>query len=361
MSTSLVTCARAARRAFTLIELMVVLIIIAVVISIVLPALRLARIATRTTTTRAMMTNITNAVGSYVNDNKRLPGYFTARQMGDTGNQGQGFTALQNVMLELAGFTQGLTMIGPGTAAADQVGIDLTMLGVGGQSTSKAYYIPEARHWVAQNQTPGVSQVAAANNYNLPSVVDDFGNPVLAWVMDDTAVGQITQESNFAKAWVTGPNDASARFYWVPNAAFLRSTSLGQRGYDQTDQASGSMISGAGAANPPNIDKSLCGLLGSPSYPYRPQPPTGQAPTVPAAARAPFILQSAGGDGVFVGKRDRGAKQFTNQWIDYQMSFVNKAGGSEGNTADIYTDKDGKRAIIDVVAKFDDSIATGGN
>src|SRR5579862_1553532 len=86
MSRSPITSA-AMRRAtkaagFTLIELLVVLIIIAVIIAIVLPALAGARRAARTAATRGMATQIANAAAKFGNDNQgRMPGYFTARDM----------------------------------------------------------------------------------------------------------------------------------------------------------------------------------------------------------------------------------------------------------------------------------------
>jgi prepilin-type N-terminal cleavage/methylation domain-containing protein len=356
MSRSLVTSTGVARRAFTLIELMVVMLIIGIIIAIVLPALGMVRIAARNAATKAMMSDITAAVGRFANDNNsRMPGYFTPRQMASQVNMNtRGWAAMQNVMLDLAGFATGTTMIGPGTAPADQVGIDPTLLGVSGQSTSKLYWTPDAKHWVAQNMVPGVSQVAVPENYNLPSVIDDHGNPFLVWVQDDTAVGKVTQETDFAKVSVQ-PTDASARFYWAPNAAFLKSGALGRRGFNQIDASEGSMVRGGAS----DIEKSLCGALGNPSYPYRAVPPTGVAPTVPAAARAPFIIQSAGGDGVFFGLKDRGARQFTG-YIDYQLSFV-KTPGTPESPPNTYLDKDGKREIIDIVTKFDDLFATAGN
>jgi hypothetical protein len=176
-------------------------------------------------------------------------------------------------------------------------------------------------------------------------------------------VGQITQVGDFAKDKIASQTtDKSARFYWAPNAAFLGATALGTRAYDQTDANSGSMIgsTSAGTATPPaRVADSLCGVLGSPSFPYR-APGASVAPTVPASARAPFVLHSAGGDGIFFGKRDRGAKQFTQPYIDYQMSFVKTSGVAE-TQANFYLDKDGKREIFDVTKAFDDILTTGGN
>jgi prepilin-type N-terminal cleavage/methylation domain-containing protein len=363
-------------RAFTLIELLVVLIIIAVIISIVLPALWMARRATRTAATHAMLTNISNAAGSFINDNRRTPGYFTAAQMGDSQNYTQGFTGMQNVMLDLAGWTTnpggGNVTVGPGTTPnVTQIDIELDAPGPGptfagtangtprllaGSSNTKSYFVPDAKHW--KRQDGGNQQVGTAQNCFLASVIDDFGNPVLAWAADDTAVGQIDVETKFAKATSNGAPAGAARFYWAANAAHLSAMSLGSRGYDQTDQNRGSMIGSTSPSTPtppatPLIEKSLCGLLGSPSFPYR-APGSTTPPTVPAAPRGSLVLHSAGGDGIFLGMKDRGAKQFWNGWVDYTASFVNSAGVAN-------TDKDGKVETVDITKAFDDIIVAGGN
>ncbi len=359
---------RAERAAgFTLIELMVVIIIIAVIISIVLPALAGVRRRARTAATLVMMTRITAAAGVFANDKQgKMPGYFSAREMGFSDNLTQGFSAMQNVMLDLAGGVvaagsqpqplAGDVLVGPGTQTAQQVWVRPDLMGSSGTSTDKLYFVPDAKHWVAQD-TAG-QQVGIAANVALRSVVDDFSNPLLAWVIDDTAVGQITQLTDFAKDKLNNlATDRSARFYGASNAAFLGASGLGARSYSQTDPTNGSMIQLGTTAS--DLENSLCGILGSPSFPYR-APAATAAPTIPAAARAPFVVHSAGADGIYFGKKDRGAKQFTQPYIDYQMGFVNQSGQAEAAPY-LYTDKDGKRETLDVIKLFDDIIATGGN
>ena len=188
MSRSPNTYARRAARVagFTLIELLVVLIIIAVIIAIVLPALGSARRAARAATTRGMMTNITNAVGVFMNDNKRTPGYFTARQMADSANLTQGFSAMQNVMLDLAGGIDPNPRatvppdldVGPGTTNGTHVLVNPDLMGSTGGNNNKVYFTPDAKHWVAQNA--GGQQLGVAANQSLRSVIDDFGGFALA-------------------------------------------------------------------------------------------------------------------------------------------------------------------------------------
>src|SRR5581483_7055244 len=112
-----------------------------------------------------------------------------------------------------------------------------------------------------------------------------------------------------------------ARFYWNSNAAFLKSTNLGRTGKSQTDPNSGSMLSTSNQAE--NV-QSMVGALGSPSYPYRDPSNPNTPPVVASSPRAPFMIQSAGADGVFFGLKDRGARQFMNEtFIDYKYNFVN--------------------------------------
>lgn len=362
-------CARPTpgHRAFTLIELMVVLLIIAVIIAIVLPALGGVRTAARRTATQNQLVEISTAAGVFFNDERRQPGYFTARDMGSRSNESRGISGMQNVMLDLAGGVvadgsvtsapqTGDIEVGPGTTATTKAWVRLDLLGTA-SAGSKSYYTPDAKHWVAQSSA---GQMAApwTDHTRLPSVVDDFRNPILAWVQDETATGQVTQPTDFAKGQLANASDPSARFYWQSNAAFLGATATGASGYNQTGP-DGSLIGldGSSSRVPQNIAESLCGVLGSPAFPNR----IGNVspPTVPLAARGAFIVHSAGPDGVFLGRKDKGAKQFnlsTVPYIDYSINFVNKAGGRENTPADIYTDKNGKREIIDIVKRFDDII-----
>src|SRR5262249_53760757 len=93
----------APRRAFTLVELLIVIIIIAVVIAIVFPALRGARDASKKAGTQAMFGELGSASGQFILDTRRTPGYFSPTERGDTANGDRGFTAMENVMLDLAG------------------------------------------------------------------------------------------------------------------------------------------------------------------------------------------------------------------------------------------------------------------
>lgn len=151
------------------------------------------------------------------------------------------------------------------------------------------------------------------------------------------------------------PNQAGSRYYVVSNAAFLNATSLGKRAVDQTSTQVGSLLSPVGYYT--SCVPSLAGALGNPSQPARDASGQILNPAVPAAPRAPFMVQSAGADGLYLGHGDRGAKQFADgRTIDYTINFF-----TDTARTGTYTDKDGKPTSIDILEKFDDVWAQGGN
>lgn len=366
-----------ARRAFSLIELLVVIVIIALVITIAIPALSGARNASRGAGTRSLLSNITQAAAQFERDERRAPGHFAARDMGHPDNGTRGFAAMQNIMLDLAGGIvstngcgpgpQDALRIGPANDCSKQVWVNLAYIGVE-QSGSKMYWVPDRKFFVAQNE--GNQQFGDAEHRNLPSVIDHFANPVLAWAIDDSMVGNITRWEDFG-ALDSNVSNRRPRFYWNSNAAFLKATGLGRKVYNQTREnlATGSVIGGdTGGSQPPAdaMGRSLTGILGHPSFPYRPNP--NAVPVAPAAPRGSLVLHTTGPDGIYLSRADRGARQFPvpqrgtalgTFFIDYQINFVTRAGGTLPQ--DGYADKDGRPTNIDILDRFDDIIVVGGN
>ena len=112
----------APRRAFSLVELLVVIAIIALVISIILPALGGVRTAARRAATQTVMKGFSDAVGQFTLDNDRVPGIYSAEEMGSIENRDVfRMSAMENAILELAGGV--VTVGGPGgvTAGPNQV------------------------------------------------------------------------------------------------------------------------------------------------------------------------------------------------------------------------------------------------
>jgi prepilin-type N-terminal cleavage/methylation domain-containing protein len=303
--------AHSLRRAFTLVELLTVIAILAIVIAIIIPVMGKARIAAKNADTLNTLTNVGTAVDMFKNDKRHLPGYFSPRAMGDTSNTtaNGGFDQMSNLMLDLIGGVtnaadNGTTIVKVGPAAT--VNVDLASFGANQQSSSGAtvrgYFVPDAKRMVAQASR----QPCLLGTYYLPSLIDAFGQPILAWVQDE-----IPSAEEFSADTFVPP--AGAKFYWAQNSAFLDdSVKLGKMAEHQAFANGGSLISRIA----PNKLETLDALLGSPSA------PDDQNANKPKSARAPIILHAAGADGVFVGKRDRGGKSNVVQYKANTDSFT---------------------------------------
>ena len=315
-------------RAFSLIELLVVIAIIAIVIAILIPALRGARITARKAATSATLRDLCSASTAFYTDTKRNPGYFSPVAMGagtNATNTG-GFTQMQNVLLDLAGgITQAAPVagqifdVGPGGSAG--VRVDLTKIGASG--AGKGYFTPNKSALVAD-----AGLVGAANNKLFPLMMDAFGNPILGWVADERPT------ATFAAVNSAAP----AKFYWASNAGVLNATSIGR---DQRSQVFGpdacSML--GGGANGAALVDTMAALLGHPSYPK-----ANVSPEVPDAPRGKVVFHSAGADGYFMGRTDRGTKVF---------------GTPSGGAATSVPYRTGTN--IDVISDFDDVVQATGN
>jgi prepilin-type N-terminal cleavage/methylation domain-containing protein len=351
-----------ARRAFTLIELLVVMIIIAIVIAIVLPVLGHVRDNARLAGTKGMMEGLNQAILQFNNDERRMPGYFSERDMGFATNATtNGFTSLENILLDLMGVevkTTGTTpsdvQVGPGGVNNDATGfVDLDLIG-SEDNAHKSYYNPDGKFYVPQTSPSQVATMAGT-----PDLLDYWGTPYLAWRQDDSAVGTVTQVTQFAKeGYAAGPN-GSARFYYNSNAGFLKSNQLGRRAADQLDLATGSVLN---TPNTADKAKSLAGFLGHPAYPYR-APNATLPPDVPAAARGQIVIHSAGQDGIYFGRKDRGARQFdltARNFLDYAVNFAPNPTMAVG-PGNQYTNSSGQVDSNDITRDFDDMLSTAGN
>lgn len=288
---------RAARslsaRAFSLVEMMVVLLILAVVLAIVVPALSSARNTARKAATTALMNQLGTSCAQFQMDEGRLPGYFTARDMGAAENAANGFSAMNNIIADLAGGVVNAdttsTTLEVGPLNASRIYIDTALIGSSRQIkgvTNKAYFQPDPKFF-------GVvaGKFGAGENPQVPDLLDSWGTPILAWQQDETP----NNTGEFAELDSSDP----AKFYWVQNAAFLSATSLGKF---QINQSMDSWL-GGGAAN---RDASLRAVLGTPTFvdPAFAIPPNQR----PAQARAPIVFQSAGYNSTYCGKSERGGK-----------------------------------------------------
>lgn len=313
-------------RAFTLMEMLTVLLIISILITIIIPAINKVRTTARQADTRNLLADVSKSCLAFSVDEKRPPGYFSPTDMGsNTNGTTVGFTTMENIMLDLIG---GITTDASAPAAIEvgpfapgdpkNVNVDVTQMGGSAQSTSgaikKGYFQYDSKRFAAQNNFPpgGIrmtgSPNAAKSIFAYPVLVDTFGSPILAWEQDDAPVAADT----FAREYATG--NQRARFYWGANAGFINSGRLGKLGNDQNDASTGSLLSSTVVPSSASRVATLGGLLGNPSAPST----TG---TGPASPRSPVVLHSAGADGVFLGKSERGGKTAAAQSNEVRWSL----------------------------------------
>ncbi len=336
-------------RGFTLIELLVVIVIIGIIVGLAIPALSGARTTAKRASTNQMLSDLMQACSAFQLDKRVLPGYFSPAEMGNTENDARGMSAMQNIMLSLAG---GLLAapptgvpasewgrVGPLSSPASHVIVQWSLIGAA-VGTNKPYYVPQARYFSTE---PG--RIGDPVHAQLPDLKDAFGNPVMAWVQNDSATTAVQTEADFAAINATGPNPS--RFYWTSNSAFLKATALGKRLGDQNTQSI------LGESMPPaSRVSSMVGLLGNPGAVKDPSKATRDV--LPTEGRGRLVFHSAGADGIFLSKTDKGGKNSDAGVLRFGLNIKDMAGT-------FYTDSSGKARLLDVTNEFDDVIVTGGN
>ncbi|MGE3108586.1 MAG: type II secretion system protein [Phycisphaerales bacterium] len=333
--------ARGLRRAFSLIELMIVLVVLITLIAIFTPVLRGARNASRRVATLQLINNIQAASSAFELDSRRLPGAFTPSQMGAASNATRGFSNMQNILAELSGGivasgTPSARRIAVGPAATGTILLDLDLINAPVETkgvVKNVYYTIDKKYWVSHAGAGQKAPGTLAEHVTLPDVVDSFSNPLLVWVEDtDAAPGD---------PFASIASSTRAKFYWNGNAVFLRATSLGGGAKDQTDSFEGSLLATAAQME---VQSSMHGLLGNPAFPAAQATPNSQV--FPAAARGKFVFHSAGADGIYLGRRDRGG-----------LIAAAPSSSNPFHLRDV-VDYSGR---LDPMDNFDDIITSGGN
>lgn len=357
---------RSTRAAFSLVELLVVIAIIAIIVAIIVPSLGGVRRAGRVAATRTLLNEVNTAAAKFQTDERRLPGYFTPTQMGTPDNDGRGFSAMNNILLDLSGgivragtgptsVGSGQARVGPTRLVNEQVIVDPNLIG-SSSAGSKGYFIPGAKNFV--KLTEGQKDCSkATEHYKLPDLVDSFGNPVMAWAENEAAASSVSSIDDFAQKDSGTPSKPPARFYWNSNASLLNATAMGKTGKDQSKWSMLCVPGGdtGGSLSPADRAKALAGLLGNPGFPQLSG--SVDANILPAAARGRLILQSAGIDGVFLSRYDSGAKLIGGQRRLTYGHYFSASGNPQTNPY-----KDGDRtAPQDYIAKFDDILGVGGS
>ena len=355
--------ARSNNRGFSLIELLVVISIIALIIAIVLPALGAARDLSRKTATQQLVTQLASAASQFRNDKRRMPGYFTAREMGSVANGTLGMSGAENMMLDLLGSPSSVSIARPAAATFIPVGpltgrevwVDPDQLGV---STSGAYFTPSGANYKAQlsdtqqvvtdNNGSGHAS-AAETDRQLKDLVDSWGQPLLVWSQDEQSTFPVTAMDDFARVAPAGAN-GYARYYVNQNACFINATQLGKRAASQTAEYTGSILSNVPAGNNPAA--SLAGLLGQPSSLRSQDAAAAYNQMLPTAGRGTLIVQSAGSNGVYLGRKERGAKN-ANNILYFGLNFKGMDNQPLQNA--------GVNQSSDLREGFDDIISAAGN
>jgi prepilin-type N-terminal cleavage/methylation domain-containing protein len=350
---------------FSLVELLVVITIIALVIGIVLPALGFARDLSKKTSTSALINQVSAASAQYKNDNRRNPGYFTPRQMGDRDNADLGMSGAENLMLDLAYPKDAIyvgsnpppnhVQIGPvRLSGGNQVWIDPDAYASNKQG---AYFTPTNANFKAQ-PTDG-HQIVNDNGYGhaaateddrqLKDLVDAWGQPLLVWSLDEQSTFAVTNLNDFAREFATG--NEYARYYVNQNRCFTNATAMGKRSLDQTDATRGSILATGVAGN--NAAASLSGLLGQPSSVRSQDAQANYNQMLPTQGRGTIVIHSAGSNGYYMGRRERGAKE-ANNILYFGLNFKGL------NNQPLQNDS-GVNQATDLRAGFDDLVTATGN
>lgn len=377
---------RARTRAFTLVELLVVIAIIAVLIALLLPALSGVSKAGKKNSTQNMMNAFTNAVASFSNDNgSRMPGYFSAYEMGLESNEDAGMSAMENILIELGGSDvvlgsyedysgdinedAGIISIAPyANSDPGAVVVNTKLIG-----SSGAYFAPDTNFLKVLDAESQQQVVGNGLGQELmPDLVDAFGNPILAWVQDTSSRGSIDPENNdpdgfgqFASVSSDGSGEYAgpAWFYLASNDCFLGddANNIGLGGVNQNAYSalSTQRLSGGSGTQPIDDEdrvRTLVALLASPSYYALPSNQTLEDiephDILPSRPRGSMLIQSAGADGYFLGTRDQGwganADTEDGYHLGFGFNFKNESGRHQGD--------DGEYITYDVVDDFDDII-----
>lgn len=356
MKTSMNASMKTNARGFSLIELLVVIAIIALIIGIVIPALGAARDLAKKSATSELITQIGSAAGMFKNDKRRTPGYFSAREMGSQENADRGMSGAENMMLDLAGgdairTSADATHVEVGPKNAGRIYVDPDALGAGG---SGSYFVAPPKYYVAQIE--GTQQIATIAGHagaegarQLKDLVDAWGQPLLVWQADEATITAVSAIDDFSS--LEADPVRPSRFYWNSNACFLKASSLGKKGQNQADTANGSIL-GTQRSNAERA-ASMGGLLGLPASVRAEDATASFNQMLPQTPRGGVVIQSAGTNGVYLGMKERGARN-ANNVLYFGLNF-------KGMDNAPLTDSAGKALAVDLRSGFDDVIETAAN
>jgi len=374
------------RPGFTLVELLVVIVIITVVISLVIPAVGKVRRTAKVANSQQLATQVANAASAFQQDQRRLPGFYSARDMGrDENAKTIGMPAMLNALLDLSG---GVTGVGKSTDTASRkvapflpVGnqnnsvafVNPALIGApgAGNTTNKGYFIPDKKYFYSPRPNVGSEIARFGTTENaLPDLVDAFGTPLLLWSADESMTSPVAFDNgaggpgsaghnNFVRLNSNRDNPASpSMFYWAGNASHLKASSLGKLRTNQNNEPGNtkeySLIGGGNGNTEEQVEGSLTGILGNPGF-WTGDIKQGADYILPSQPRGRFIVHAANPDGYYFGSKDGGVGIAGTKTLKFGYNFFL----SDGST--VRKDKAGNATSSDIITGFGDILAVGGS